>query len=187
MDKFGDKVTDPADPNRCQSTVKEGQCPYLALEGTKACARHGGLKTQRQNEKKAAIMYNLQIWRKRMDELQDSPKSKSLSEEVAILRMTLEATAARCKDAEDLFMMSSTISDLALKIEKVVKSCHSLEQSSGQLMDKSKAIAFASEVVEIVNRVVNTTIADIDLREKIVDMIAQEILSKLQSPQDEPE
>lgn len=130
-------------------------------------------------------MYNLQQWRSKMDALQNSPKSKSLSEEVSILRMTFEATVDKCKDAEDLFMMSSTIGDLALKIEKVVKSCHTLEQSSGQLMDKSKAIAFAGEVVEIVNRTVNNLIVDVDLREKIVDVISQEILNKLQTPKDE--
>ncbi len=185
MDKFGDKIIDPANPNRCQSSVKRGQCPYLSLEGTRYCARHGGLREQKKQDKKAAIMYNLQLWRAKMDALQESPMSKNLSEEVSILRMTLEAIVDRCKDVNDLFMLSSTIGDMAIKIEKVVKSCHSLEQSSGQLMDKSKAIAFASEVVEIVNRTVNALISDTDLREKIVDMISQEILNKLQSPQKE--
>jgi hypothetical protein len=115
-----------------------------------------------------------------MDELKSSDQSKSLTEEVAILRMTLEAALLKCSNTDEMFMMSSTISDLACKIEKVVKSCSQLEQSSGQLMDKSKAIAFAGSVVEVVDRVVTLRIPDTELREKIVDEISQGILSELQ-------
>jgi hypothetical protein len=178
-DKFGDKVTDPADPQRCQSNVATGQCPYRAVEGTKSCPRHGGTKMAIRNDKKEAQMYNLVLWRQKMSELKNSPEAKSLGDEVAILRMTMEAALQKCKDTEDLFLMSSTIGDLAIKIDKVVKSCHVLEQASGQLMDKSKAIAFAGSVVEVVDRTVTLLVHDVDLREKIIDLISKGILDTL--------
>lgn len=130
-------------------------------------------------------MYQLTQWRSKMDQLKQSPEAKSLGEEIAILRMTLEATLEKCKSTEDLFMMSSTIGDLAVKIEKVIKSSHSLDQASGNLMDKSKAIAFAGTVVEIVDRVLTLFITDVEMREKIVDQIAQGILKSLQEPERE--
>lgn len=178
-DKFGDKVTDPADPKRCQSVVAHGQCPYRAIEGTIHCARHGGTKEAIKNDKKEAQMYNLVIWRQKMNELKNSPEAKSLSDEVAILRMTMEAALQKCKDTEDLFLMSSTIGDLAIRIDKVVKSCHVLEQASGQLMDKSKAIAFAGSIVEIVDRTVSMLVTDVELKEKIIDTISKGILDTL--------
>jgi hypothetical protein len=185
QNKFGDKVTDPADPNRCQSNVKEGQCPYLAVPGTPYCPRHGGTSIEKKQDARAAKMYQLTQWRSKMDQLKQSPEAKSLGEEIAILRMTLEATLEKCKSTEDLFMMSSTIGDLAVKIEKVIKSSHSLDQASGNLMDKSKAIAFAGTVVEIVDRVLTLFITDVEMREKIVDQIAQGILKSLQEPERE--
>lgn len=176
-DKFGDKVKDPADPNRCQGLGKGGQCEYLAVEGTHLCPRHGGAKIAERNDRKAAVMYNLRLWRSKMDQFKDSPQAKSLGDEIAILRMTLEAALEKCQSQEDLFMMSSTIGDLAVKIEKVIKSAHSLDQSSGNLMDKSKAIAFASSVVEIVDRVISKNIPEIELRENMIDEISQGIVS----------
>lgn len=180
QDKFGEKVSDPSDPNRCQSSIASGQCPYLSVEGTTACPRHGGLKQVEKSDKRARQMYDLRLWRAKMDALKHSPEAKSLGDEIAILRMTLEATLNKCKESEDLFMMSSTIGDLALKIERVLKSSHSLDQSAGNLMDKSKAIAFAGLVVEHVDRTIAKFIVDVDIREKIVDEISQGILKSLQ-------
>lgn len=184
QDKFGNKVTDPADPNRCQAAARRGQCEYKKVEGTPYCPRHSGLRTQAKNDRKAAQMYNLKMWRARLDELKDTPESKTLGTEVAILRMTLEAALNKCTSTDELFLMSSTIGDLAIKIEKVLKSAHSMDQSSGNLMDKSKAIAFAGTVVEIVDRVLTLAVTDVELRERIVDEISQGILTSLQKPDD---
>lgn len=178
--KFGGKVTDPADPRRCQGMGKGGQCEYLSVEGTQYCARHDGLKIQKKKDARAAQMYNLKIWRAKLDELKQSPEAKTLGDEIAILRMTLEATLDKCKVPEDLFMMSSTIGDLAIKIEKILKSAHSLDQSTGSLMDKSKAIAFAGTVVETVDRVISANLTSVELKEKVVDEISQAILAELQ-------
>lgn len=178
-DKFGNKVTDPADPRRCQGMGAGGQCEYLAVEGTEHCPRHGGYHNAKKKDREAAKMYNLKLWRAKLDTLKQSPEAKSLGDEIAILRMTLEATLERCKHQEDLFMMSSTIGDLAVKIERILKSAHSLDQSSGNLMDKSKAIAFAGTVVEIVDRVIAANVKDVDLKELIVDQISQAILMEL--------
>lgn len=181
-DKFGEKVTDPADPDRCQSNIKHGQCPYKVLEGTDSCARHGGILKLKRTDKRAAQMYNLMLWRAKLDALKQSPEAKTLGDEVAILRMTLEATLEKCKTTEDLFMMSSTIGDLATKVEKVLRSAHAMDQASGNLMDKTKAIAFAGTVVEIVNVVLATSLPDVELRERMIDQISQKILESLQSP-----
>lgn len=180
-DKLGDKVTNPADPQRCQAVAGAGQCEYrTTVPGGKYCVRHGGKKEQEKLQKEGVRMYQSQVWQKRIGEMSDDPNVKTLRNEIGILRITLEATLNKCKEPEDLFMMASNISDLAVKIEKLVKSCASLEENSGQLMDKSKAIAFAGQIVELIDRVTQKLIMDDDLREKVVDEISAEILTTLQ-------
>jgi hypothetical protein len=48
-------------------------------------------------------------------------------------------------------MYSSKISDLAVKIEKTVVSCHRLESSLGYMMDKAALLTIATQIVNIVN------------------------------------
>jgi hypothetical protein len=52
----------------------------------------------------------------------------------------------------DLILQSSKIADLAMKLEKLVSSCHKLEGSMGKLMDKSAILQFAAEIVEIIGK-----------------------------------
>ena len=42
------------------------------------------------------------------------------------------------------------ISDLVMKIEKLVKSCHTLEASLGGLMDKTAILTFATKVIDVI-------------------------------------
>jgi len=77
----------------------------------------------------------------------------------------------KCHDRTDLLMYSSKISDLAIKIEKLVSSCDRLERNMGEMMDKPTALKFASKVVDIVGRHVT------DSRQ--LDSISHEILEEL--------
>ena len=59
--------------------------------------------------------------------------------------MILEEVLNKCKDSKDLILKSSVISDLVVKVEKLVSSCHKMEGSMGQLLDKSAILQFAAE------------------------------------------
>jgi len=89
----------------------------------------------------------------------------------------MEEKLNKCEDTNDLLLASGAISDLVLKIEKVVSSCHRLEGSMNQLMDKSAIIQFASEVISIISNKIDD--------EKILDSIANEILSAISKGQDD--
>lgn len=178
-DKFGDKLADPEDPRRCQSVGKHGQCSYARVEGGNYCYRHGGASELSRQVKANTRMYNLQVWRSRMNELKGSDDAKNLTEEIAILRLTMEAYLEKCQDSTDLMMYSSTVGDLATKIERLVKSCHSLQQASGQLMDRTKAINFASTIVEIIDRLSTELIKDEELREHFIDKVSDAVLNSM--------
>jgi len=151
-----EKCKDEADPNRCQGIMPtKGQCQNMAAktEGGKYgqfCMAHGGNRFLQSEEKCSLRNYQLDKFKARLSRHADSPGIKSLRDEIAILRMVMEERLNRCKDETDLVLQSGPISDLVMKIDKIVGSCHKLEGSMGQLLDKQALLQFASEVVEIV-------------------------------------
>ena len=165
------KVSDPADPHRCQTVNIQGQCNNLAVEGGKNCICHGGNK-QIASQKLASLRnYHLTRFQGRVAQLGSSPNIKNLRDEVAILRMMLEERMNTCADANDLLMQSHTLSDLIMKIEKLVTSCNKLEGSLGQVMDKSAILQFANIVINIIT----THIED----EAAINKIASELMEEI--------
>lgn len=75
----------------------------------------------------------------------------SLRDEVGLLRQILEEIWNRCEDANDLIMMSGRISDLTVKLEKLVKSCHLIEKSTNQLIDRTTLIQLANMFTDVIS------------------------------------
>jgi len=163
-------------PNRCQHTRPlYGQCPNESVclpngqYGTR-CLAHGGNRQIASAEQKATRIYNISIvkYQKRLEEHSANKNLKSLREDIGILRLLLETRLNRIKDDTDLLIQSSAISDLVLKIERLVLSCNKLEGSMKKLVDKAAIIQFASEIIEVIGNILE---GKEDLIEKIADGI----------------
>ena len=157
------RISCPQDPNRCQQVTAFGQCTNLKIPGQDFCKVHGC--QTRSIELEQNRNYLLTKWQARLEQKTLSPNIKSLRDEIGILRMMLEEQLNRCNDPLDLVLQSAAISDLVLKIEKLVTSCHRLENAMGQLLDKAALLQFASEIITILQAhitdpVVLSTIAD---------------------------
>lgn len=161
---------EPTDPKRCQSTGKNGQCPFISIEGYQYCPRHAGRSVDAA-EKRSANQYRLQVWQTRLEEFAESDNIKSLRDEIGILRILMEETLNKCKTATDLMIHSNKISDLAIRIEKLVTSCNRLETKMGMLLDKSAALNLAGQIVGIIT----THVSD----PTIVDAISNDIITAL--------
>lgn len=171
MSQF-ERIKDPADPNRCQATIRsKGQCINKAYTGSRYCLAHGGNVAKKEQEKVSLRNYHLTKFYARAQRMGESTQVKSLRDEVGILRMMLETKLNECQTDYDLMLSSSIISDLIIKIEKVVNSCHKLEGSMGELLDKSAILQFASSVINIIG----SEIAD----EEVISRIANRILQEL--------
>lgn len=145
------KVTDPADPRRCQSNDQNGQCRLQAIEGSKYCFAHGGAVQEYYKEKEKVRNYRLNQWKQRINELAETPEIKSIREEVAIMRMIVESKLNSCKSETDLLTMSAPIADSVMKVKELVQSCHKLESAIGELFDRQQLLRFTSEIVEIIS------------------------------------
>jgi len=159
---------EPGDPRRCEGLIPHGQCPNEKVTGMTMCHRHGGKKQEHYKKLEALNNYRLTKWHQRIEEKKESTDIKSLRDEIAILRMVLEERLERCTDAHDLILQSGPISDMVMKIERVVSSCHKLEGSMGYLMDKQAVLQFAQVVIQIVGDAVPD--------ERILTIVADKIL-----------
>jgi len=140
------KITDDADPNRCQTVMAtKGQCRNVATFNGQ-CPAHGGVDRTDHTR-----TYALTKYRARLDHFADDPHIKKLNEEIGILRMMLEMTLNKITDDFGLVTQASTISDLVTKIQACVTAADKLDQRHGQLLDKSVLLKFAAAVVDIIS------------------------------------
>lgn len=155
-------------PEQCQGVFKHGQCPYKKIPGSDFCPMHGGATQVNALAKESKRMYQLAKWRDQHDAFVDSDQVKSLREEIGILRIVMQETLNICQTSADILMYSSKISDLAIKLEKLVSSCHRLEASTGVLLDKTAALHLASVIVKIIGEHVTD--------ENVIDKISEDIV-----------
>ena len=184
MAKWSDQIfpiTDDADPHRCQSVIySQGQCRNKAIYvkdydvWTANCPVHGGNKQAASIMDKAYKNYMLTKFRALLARHSSSDFIKSLRDEIGILRMLLEVQINSCNDSVELMLSSGPISDLVLKIEKVVSSCHKLEGSMGQLVDKAALLQFAHQVVSIISKHIEDSAVLSQIADEILDILKDE-------------
>lgn len=166
----------PEHPNRCQGVAAIGQCPNLAVEGGTACLVHGGNNTIRAAKKDEKHRYNVAQWREKISRHAEDDDIKNLNAEIGVLRMLLETQLGACKTDIDLITNSPMISDMLMKVDKLVTSCHRLDDKMGNLLDKSAVISFAASVVEIIAEEVE----DSEVVSIVADRIAKAIAKDTQ-------
>jgi len=175
------RIESADDPLRCQANNKKGQCDWQRVEGSQYCKIHGGVSVIKAKIEQSKRMYRLTRYAARHAEFADDEKVKSLREEVALARIVLEEIVESCQDSASLVMNSPKIADMLTRIEKLVKSCHQLEASTGMLLDKTAALHLASMIVQIIGKHVEDG--------EILDKISGEIIdgmAKLHTEVKEP-
>ena len=153
---------------RCQGMAHGDQCWFFAVENGTNCMMHGGNKQLESQRKKSLKNYQLTMFRAKLERHSGSTEIKSLRDEIGILRMVMETRLNHCKDETDLILQSGPIADLVIKIDKLVCSCHRLEGSLGELLDKTSVLQFANVIIGI--------ISDADIGPEVMNKIADRIL-----------
>lgn len=166
---------DDEDLDRCTAVAGGGQCNLRAVPGSKFCPAHGGNKAFHAIKKQEMRNYRLSKskarFQQRLIQLGNNDNITSLRDEIAILRIMIEERINSCADAQELMMISSPLSDLIMKVEKVVVSCNKLESKLGNLLDRTKAVQFAQIIVQIIGNYITD--------EEQLDKISDEILQAL--------
>ena len=129
-------------------------CPYEAEPGVANCVRHGANKQLAAEEAKSVRMYDLAIWESKLKHLEGHPGANSLRDELSLLRLMLDNIYQKCTDSDSLLMHQSRMQELIRDIDRVLGSCRKLEQSGGTILDKTKALNFAVQLLQIVTKYV---------------------------------
>lgn len=140
---------EPDSRDRCQCVTPQGQCRFRVVSGLNVCILHNGrAKLTRLNEENVKN-YRLTKYNARVGEFHDSLKLKSLREEIAILRMTLEERLNACTDQNLLLANAQSITNLVKQISSTVQICHTLDLSLGQYIDKETFALFATDIIQV--------------------------------------
>jgi hypothetical protein len=153
MEKIPPHMKDGNDPRQhCVQLMDDERrhCVYYAVPGTLRCPIHGGRLDEMHQVKQNLRSYKLAQWRADLDRFQESDGLKSLREEIAISRMTLESILSQCEDKFDLMLAAPKIAMMLEKIQGLVVNCNKLEDRLGLVLDKSAILNLAEEIVQIV-------------------------------------
>lgn len=168
-----DKV-EADNPQRCEHTTNNRQCDNRAEQNSRFCSRHSNL--QRYHAERISVRgYMLAKWMVRAADHADFAGIKDLKAEIGILRMLLETRLNKCKDEYDLAINANNLSDLIMKIQKLVQSAFKLDMHLGKTMDETQIMQIADSIVDVITRVVPDEELRRTLAQEIGDVIARQI------------
>lgn len=169
-----ERVTDPADPNRCTYTFPHEQCWNRAEPGAKNCKAHGG-KSNAETEEKKLYFLSEAKYRARLAQLAEHDEIKSLREEIGLARMLIEKRFDLIRNDNDLLAACAPINTMLLTVERLVKSAHTIEQNLGSLLAKTAVLKLGQQLCEIVIE----ELTGVDNYEAIVDRITDRIVETI--------
>jgi hypothetical protein len=159
------------DPNRCQGSFRGGQCRYRAEPGNTRCKACKGQDLARIEAKRQYILRDVRE-QTRVLELREHEDIKSLREEIALARRLLERRFNLINTDAELIAACGPLNNMLLTIEKLVKTCHTLEQDLGTLMSRTAALRLAEKMVDVLME----ELADRPGFEDVVDSIAGRLI-----------
>lgn len=174
MEEYTTKPMDgPDDPNRCQAVLKSHQCTLKAVPGSSFCPSHGGNTGALKQKAEEVRNYRLTKFHAQLQRHGTSNHIKDLRDEIGILRMLVEERLNQCQDTTDLMLHSSVVSDLVMKVEKLVTSCNRAELQLNEVLDKTQAIQFAKEIIEVVASKIEDEDVLADISDEIIKRLAR--------------
>jgi len=140
----------------CTATLPGGtNCPHQAEEGRELCKLHGGelpaLRTLREKSLyKLDSSSFLKTLSQRATDINRDPRSRTLRNEIGILRATIERLLSSCDSDEALFLRGGEINNVMRTIESLMKTTFTIEKESGDLLNRDQALELASELVSVI-------------------------------------
>ena len=163
-------VTDPADPRRCKFSYPHEQCWREAEHGSDFCLAHGGKSTEQAEDKRHYYLAEVDN-RRRLSELSGNGQVESLREGIGLVRMLIEKQMNAAKSDAETLSSCGSINNLLLTMSKLIKDCHALEQSLGDLLSKQAVVRLGQSICEIVIE----ELRGIEGHEEIIDRIVNRL------------
>lgn len=142
-------------PQACQGG-SNGACVYKSEPGSDRCSLHAGSAKSAASKRAEHRNYKLNaLFGDRANQLADSPKIKSLTEEIGLMRVALETIFNAITDANSMLLYAD-------RIEKMVKGIQNLVTTTQSLQEKNKELLGRETVMSIIDQILEKIILRID-------------------------
>ncbi len=169
------RVKDPADPTRCKGAAPDGQCQNQAEPDSEYCRCHGGKDLTEQKHLQGYLLAKVQD-RARLAQLSEEIEPvKELRDSIGLLHMMIERRWNAVKDDTELLQACGPLNQMLQNMDRLVNSCHKIEQNLGQLLAKQAILSLAKRMVEVMVE----ELAGIDDYEDIIDRITARLIDTI--------
>lgn len=176
------RINDLADPHRCKAPAPDGQCRNRAAHGSEYCETHGGIDHLPAEQKRGFLLAKAQDQTRLASLSDDLEPVKELRDSIAITHMLIEKRWNLIRNDGDLLMACGPLNQLIQTMERLVNSCHRIEQNLGELLARHAVLALAKEMVEIVI----DEIEGIEDYEAIIDRITNRLIDTVRKADNIP-
>jgi hypothetical protein len=136
------------------------------------CRAHGGRDLTAQQNLQGYLLAKAQD-RARLADLSDELEPvKELRDSIGLLHMMIERRWNAIKDDGDLLQACGPLNQMLQNMDRLVNSCHKIEQNLGQLLAKQAIMGLAKGMVEILVE----ELEGIERYEEIVDRITVRLI-----------
>ena len=172
---MGRRVIDPADPRRCKGATSTGQCMNVAEPGSDYCKSHSGRDRTEENNLKGYLLAKAQDQARLASLSDDLEPVKELRDAIALQHMLIERRWNMIKNDGDLLQACGPLNQMLQNMDRLVSSCHKIEQNLGHLLAKHAVLALAKRMVEIIVE----ELEGIEHYEEIVDTITARLIDTI--------
>ena len=167
-----ERVTDEADPDRCHAPSNDGQCMNRAEPGSHHCRAHGGQDLAKIEDKRGYLLAKADE-KTRLASISDELEPvKELRDTIALLHLMIERRWNMVKSDADHLAACGPLNQMFQNMDRLVNSCHKIEQNLGALLAKNAILSLAKQMVEVIVE----ELEGIDNYEYIVDRITERLI-----------
>lgn len=167
------RVERPSDPDRCQAVTHSGQCYNVAATGSRNCLKHHGYDHTNDNAVQGYLIANATD-RARLAQVSDGLEPvKELRDSIGLLHMMIEKRWGMIKNDGDLLQACGPLNTMLQNMDRLVNSCHKIEQNLGQLLAKQAIMGLAKGMVAVLIE----ELQGIDNYEETIDRITERLIA----------
>lgn len=145
----------PDHPEACQSNTGNGPCCYKREPNSLFCAIHGGGASSAAGERRELQNYKLNsVFADRASQLSNSPRIKSLTDEIALVRTALETVFNSIKSENEMVLYVDRIEKLSTTVSKLITTLQNIQEKNKELLGREVVMSIFDQILEkIVQRV----------------------------------
>jgi len=139
----------PDHPEACQGNTGNGPCCYKRDDNSLYCSIHGGGSSSAAGERRELQNYKLNsAFAGRAQDFSNSPRIKSLTDEIAILRTSLETVFNGIKNENEMLLYVDKLDKLATSISKLIMNLQNIQEKNKELLGREVVMSIFDQILE---------------------------------------